>query len=351
MKDLNKSQQTQLKSLIFELQNLRLKQVDLENEMKKNRIDLEKEIEKLSEKRDLKLSELNKERELILKNKQLVDLKLKMSHLNDQEIESDRKISSTKRRLDEEKQEVDRLKNILIDKKNYDSGASLDELKEAENEMILHARNQLELVKKEKENNYLIIETEFEKAKQQMINDFETNNQDYLKFKQELNEICDKELNLKKFLEDGLYENDEEKCLVENELTELLETKENVEEKLDEMRMKNMQLIEQQMSMEYKGLNDLKAQDLEEIKQDEERINFLYESSIENIENMMKAKHLESINTQNELKKLECNHQMQMKKMNELLAEVRPSKFLLKQLVKNISKTVYSTIKKTFNFL
>jgi hypothetical protein len=83
MKDLNKSQQTQLKSLIFELQNLRLKQVDLENEMKKNRIDLEKEIEKLSEKRDLKLSELNKERELILKNKQLVDLKLKMSHLND----------------------------------------------------------------------------------------------------------------------------------------------------------------------------------------------------------------------------------------------------------------------------
>ncbi len=350
MKDLNKTQQTQLKSLIFELQNLRLKQVDLENEMKKNRADLEQNIEKLSEKRDQKLSELNKERELILKNKQLVDLKLKMSHLNDLEIESDRKISSVKRRLDDEKQEVDRLRNILTDKKTYDSGASLDELKEAENEMIANARNQLESVKREKENNYLIIETEFKKAKQQMINHFEINNQDFLLNKKELDEICDKELNLKKFLEDGLYENDEEKCLVENELTELLEAKECVEDKLDDLRAKNMQIVEQQMSLEYKGLNDLKAQDLEEIKQDEERINLLYESSIENIENMMKAKHLESINTQNELKKLESNHQMQMKKMNELLAEVRPSKYF-KEFLKNFSKILFSTFKKVFPFL
>jgi hypothetical protein len=350
MKDLNKSQQTQLKSLIFELQNLRLKQVDLENEMKKSRADLEKEIEKLSEKRDIKLSELNKERELILKNKQLVDLKLNMSHLNDLEIESDKKISSVKRRLEEEKQEVDRLKNILIDKKNYDSSASLDEMREAENEMISHARNQLEVVKQEKKNNYLIIEAEFEKAKQQMINQFETNNEDFLRSKQELSEICDKEFNLKKFLEDGLYENDEEKCLVENELTELLETKETVEDKLDDMRAKNREHIEQQMSLEYKGLNDLKEQDLEEIKQDEERINLLYESSIENIENMMKAKHLESINTQNELKKLECNHQMQMKKMNELLAEVRTTK-ILKSYLKNFSKIIFSSLKKVFTFL
>ena len=72
MKDLNKSQQTQLKSLIFELQNLRLKEGDLENELRKNRSELEKEVEKLNEKRDIKLSELNRERELILKNKQLI---------------------------------------------------------------------------------------------------------------------------------------------------------------------------------------------------------------------------------------------------------------------------------------
>ena len=176
-------------------------------------------------------------------------------------------------------------------------------------------------MKKSKAESYTIIESEFKKAKEQMIQNFE-NDQNVCVIKIELADLVDKETNLKKFLQNCMYENDEEKCLVENELSEIVELKEQLEQKLDQFRTSNLVLIEKQMEQEYSGLDELKKQDLEEIKQDEERINLLYESSTKFLIDSIQNLNQQIIYKNTELKSLELDANTQSKKMNQLLAEV-----------------------------
>ena len=239
MKELNKAQESQLKSLIFELQRLRLREQELEVEARKSRADIENSMERLSEKRDLKLSELNKLREQILQNKQMIDLKLNMSQLSHNEMELDEKIAQIKNEARSELADLDRLHTELNLKKMYSASdsQSLEELAEAECETIKRSREQLDKVKAQKEKSYGIIEIELEQARQQMLAEFEANNSDLIRARKEIEEIADKEIKLKQFLNDCLYENDEEKCLVENELTELVENREILEEKCEEINL------------------------------------------------------------------------------------------------------------------
>ena len=177
-------------------------------------------------------------------------------------------------------------------------------------------------MKEQKQKSYEIIENELEEARTQMLDEYELKNADLIRIKQEINEILDKETKLKEFLSQCLYENDEEKCLVENELTELVETRESLEERCEEMRNLRKKYVDEQMKVEYKGLDEIKKQDLEEIKQDEERIVLLEESSIKSLQNSIKNYKNSVSDKQNSLKNFENIAELQTKKMNKLLAEL-----------------------------
>ncbi len=75
-----------------------------------------------------------------------------------------------------------------------------------------------------------------------------------------------------------MYENDEEKCLVENELAELAEIREILENgRLKELRESHKQTVDENMIREYRGLDELKEQDTLELNEDSERIQTLRE--------------------------------------------------------------------------
>ncbi|CAF0917996.1 unnamed protein product, partial [Brachionus calyciflorus] len=357
MKDLNKQQHNQLKSFLFELQNLRLKEQELDQELKRQKSELEKSIEKLNDKREFKLSELNKSREKILQNKQLIDLKLKMSQMTNYEIDLEERINELKEAVNEDKTELEKLNTQLSIKKMYsfedNQNIKMEDLIQMELNSLNRARNELEKVRKTKFESYILIENEFKKAKEQMLQEFE-NEPTLLAFKIELENLISKEDDLKKFLQNCLYENDEEKCLIENELSELVELKEQMEHKMDELRNDNSKRIEKIMEQEYQGLEELKKHDLEEIKHDEERINLLYESStkylIDSIQNLNQS----IIYKKTELKNLQLDAQTQNKKMNQLLAElevmenkrlIEENKIFLKELqIANEIKTDFEKL-------
>ena len=324
LKDLNKSQQRQLKSLIFELQNLKLKEKEFEGSCKQKHIEVEKQMEKLNEKRDHKLSELNLAREKVLKNKNMSELKTKMLQLNTAEIDLEEKMKETQTELAEETEELDRLVTQLNIKKMYSASEdqSLSDLIEAENLTIHRAREQIESVKTQKEKNYELIEAEFERARLQMIAQLENRNQEFLKWRLERKELAEKEFKLRKFLDDGLYENEEEKCLVENELSELTEPIIKLNSQIEQTSAMHKKYVDDQMSSEYQALEELKNQDSHEIRQDEEQIGLLYETSIKNIKNLVEIKKTNVLDRQHKLKCLQTTADLQSKKMNELLIEV-----------------------------
>ena len=88
------------------------------------------------------------------------------------------------------------------------------------------------------------------------------------------------------------------------------------------MRELNKRLVDEQMKVEYNGLEEIKKQDSEEIKQDEERISVLEEGSIRFLQNSIKAKKSSIGDKQNSLKNFENIAELQAKKMNKLLAEL-----------------------------
>lgn len=332
MKNLSKNQESQLKSLLFELQNLRLREQELQQEFKREKSKKEEMIEKLEQKRESKLTELNISREKILHNKQLQELKIKMSQLTNSEIDLSEKIQELEESLNEDRNELERLNTQLDIKKMYElnSGSMMkfDELIRMETENLKRARNELEKVRKSKFESYELIEKELKLAEQKLMDDFDQNNDVMKALNAELANIGEKEDQLRSFLTNCLYENDEEKCLVENELTDLIEQKDQYEEKLSELRSNFKIDLEKQMEKEYTGLEELKKQDLEELKQDEERINLLYETSTKYIIDLINNLNQTVVYKSTEIKSLQLEIDSQNKKMNQLLAEVSNIEFL-----------------------
>ncbi|RNA18436.1 hypothetical protein BpHYR1_001131, partial [Brachionus plicatilis] len=326
LKNLGKSQESQLKSLLFELQNLRLREQELQQEFRREKTKKEEMIEKLEQKRDNKLSELNISREKILNNKQLQELKVKMSQLSNCEIDLAEKIQELEESLKDDRNQLDRLNTQLDIKKMYElndgSKIKFDELIQMESENLKRAKNELEKVKKSKFDSYELIEKELKIAEQKLIDEFEQNNESMRAINAELANIAEKEDQLRSFLINCLYENDEEKCLVENELTDLEEVKEQFEDKLNELRSNFKKDFEEQMQQEYNGLDELKKHDIEEINHDEERINLLYESSTKYLMDLINNLNQQISVKSNEMKSLQAQSDSQNKKMNQLLAEV-----------------------------
>jgi len=221
----SKSKQTELKSLVFELQNLRLKDKQLEADAKQTKFEIEALIERLTNKREEKLNELNAKREEILNNRTLTDLKTKMSALTDHEIELDSRLSEIKTRIRTDQEHLDDLNVKLNSKIKLEQFKTVDDLIRAESETIERFRQQIELSRKEKADNYALIESEFEKAKLILANNFNESSEQLVQIKQNIENLSMDESKLKQFLVDCLYENDEEKCLVENELTDIIEGK------------------------------------------------------------------------------------------------------------------------------
>lgn len=313
--------------MLFELQNLRLREQELQQEFQREKLKKEETVQILEQKKIDKLSELNVSREKILHNKNLQELKVKMSQLTNYEIDLAERIEDLDDSLKEDKKELERLNTQLDVKKMYElnegSKMNFDNLIQMETENLTRAKNKLQEIKKSKFDSYDLIEKELKLAEQKIIDQFEQNNENVVAINSELALMTEKESQLRCFLTNCLYENDEEKCLVENELTDLVEQKEQLDEKLNEIRSNFEIDLKKQMEQEYLGLEELKKQDLEEIRQDEEQINLLYESSTKYLMDLISNLNQSIVYKSTEIKSLQLEADGHNKKMNQLLAEVR----------------------------
>lgn len=321
--NLNKQTSSQLKSFIFELQNLKLKEENLEEDLKKNHNNIERNLEKLHEKRDNKIVNFNRLREKLHKDQSIIELKMEMSQINTAELEIKGQINDCENLMELNLDELNSLNTELRIKKIYslNGGEKLEDLVESEEAMIKKANDELNNIKRSKQENYNLIEIEFEKARLLMISESEQNDPELVELKLMTAQSSKKEFDLKKFLEDCLYVTEEEKCLIENELTELCEQRENLENgKVKFLKEKCKKMVDEKIEVEYKGLEDLKKHDLAEIKEDECRIELLYESTIKRIQESIKSTE-ESVFTNNiELKGLHEIAEMNRIKMNSLLS-------------------------------
>ena len=145
----NKAKEDQLKSLIFELQSLKLKEEKLEADLKQSHQEIEQSVEKLNKKRDRKLEDFNRLREMLHKDQNMVDLKSQMSGLNCAEMDVENQIKEVEVLMEEDLDTLNSLNTELRIKKMYStSGNSLEDLIEAEQVTILNAKHRLELAKK-----------------------------------------------------------------------------------------------------------------------------------------------------------------------------------------------------------
>ncbi len=321
---LKKSQEAQLKSFIFELQNLKYKEQELDMDLKRNKSELGNLIELSNAKRTQKLAELNQVRENILKNKPMSDLKMEISKVTREEMDLEVEMKEMQVSLNQDMQVLDNFNKELSKKKFYceNDHQTLEEASEAENQTITRARAQLAEIIVQKNQEYVIVENEFEKARLQMLEQFALNNKEFINSNSELQKINEQEIKLREILEKCLYDNDEEKRLVENELADISLNKERVQSIIDKLKQANSNEINEKMASEYKSLNDLKRLDLEELKQDEERIVLLEENSIRYLLSKIDTHEKTLKEKETNLKQLETKNKLQSKKMNELLNEV-----------------------------
>jgi hypothetical protein len=254
----------------------------------------------------------------------MFDLKLKISKQTNDEMDLEARINQIQIDLNNELNILDSFNKELETKKYYcyNDRQTLNEACEAENRTIERNRAQLDQTKKQKLQEYALIEKELEAARKQMIEQFESNNLDLVNAKREKEDISSQEAKLKIIIENSLYENDEEKCLVDNELSELRLKREYLEKSINALRLIYLDELNKKMSLEYKCLSDLKAQDLDEIKQDEDRISLLEENSIRFLLDKISAHKKSVLENENQLKSLESVTKINNKKMNELLNEV-----------------------------
>jgi len=278
----------------------------------------------LSEKRERKLSEVNAEREKILSNQEMLELKSKMSDLNEREMELNTEIQEGNTSIAELMSQLDELNRELNTKKMYsiDEHQSFDQVIGAENETIERARQQLERNKQLKEENYALIHKELETVKENMVKECLEGDSTISQIKSELRELGENESKLRTFLNECLYENDEEKCLVENELGDLIEQREHMENQVWKLTNEYLNAIELKMQSEYEAFEQLKRQEAEEIRQEEERIDLLVNSSVAHLKELIEKKREQIQDEQRVVRTLKNKAEASAKQLNEFLAEL-----------------------------
>ena len=200
-------------------------------ELVKSKAPLERCIGELSAKRDARLAELSEARLKVHNSTAMQRLKARLVELTDAEMSVETSMSEMRAHIEDTTRERDELERRVEAKRAHasDDGRTFDELRSAENEMIERARHQLAATRAQQASGYALIESEFEKARQQMLAELEANDAQLAALRAQRDENEANEHKLRTFLSQCLYENDEEKCLVENELTDLIEVRENVE--------------------------------------------------------------------------------------------------------------------------
>ena len=152
---------------------MKLKEEKLENDLKKSHGDLEQESKILSEKRDRKLEDFNRLREMLHSDPKMLTLKAQMSELNVSELEAKEKIQQVESTLEENLDSLNSLNTELRIKKMYslNGSQSMEEFMKDEELIIDKAKSKLAQVKGSKEQSYILIEIEFEKARNLMLSE------------------------------------------------------------------------------------------------------------------------------------------------------------------------------------
>lgn len=144
----NKHLESQLKTYLFELQSCRLREHELEHELKSSRREFDVQMETLHKKRDVKLCELNRTREQVMRNPHLIDLKNRITELNRSEIELVDALDQVKMNLSAEWERMVDMDQKLATKRAYahlddNNNKSWASLIAAENETIRRSKQLL----------------------------------------------------------------------------------------------------------------------------------------------------------------------------------------------------------------
>lgn len=291
-----------------------------------------KEILDLNGEREVHLTNLNIIREKIMNNKQLRETKDNINKQNDIEKDLLNEINNLKQDIDNEKLDLEQLKQYINNKKvNFLSeNKTLEEAIDAENETIMRANEQFIKLKAEKESIYSLIELEIENARINMDKELITIKTQIQNKKANL---IKQENDLFKILNEHLYENQEEKDVIENELKQFEIEKQQLDNEMENVKLKEANMKESIMN-EFNGLNELKQRDAEEIIEEEERIKTLCDNSLNNLEKQAKKKQ-EDINS-HEIKLNDLNDNLNKSNtvLNELLSQVK-KRFFFKRFFKH----------------
>lgn len=139
----NKQLESQLKTYLFELQSCRLREHELEHELRQARREFDAQIEALHLRRDEKLSELNSTREQVMRNAQLIELKSRITELNKGEIQTVDELDQVKQSLSNDWERLVDLEQKLATKRAYshlDDNRSWESIVAAENETLRRSR-------------------------------------------------------------------------------------------------------------------------------------------------------------------------------------------------------------------
>ena len=95
-----------------------------------------------------------------------------------------------------------------------------------------------------------------------------------------------------------------------------------LQERMEELRSAHRAQIDAQMSVEYKGLDELRRQDDEQLRLDEERLALLHESSIENLQRSMCQKQAQLTRVNSQLATAQADHEQISRQISVQMAEV-----------------------------
>jgi hypothetical protein len=263
---------------------------------------------------------LNRLRERIANNKELIDTKESISKHNDFEKEIFKEKEELKQDIENEKFDLEILTQCLNNKKfNFlNENKTLEEAIEAEDETIKRAQEQFGKLKAEKENLYSLIELEIENTRINMdkeLIDAKT------RIQNEKANLIKQESKMKKILDENLYENKNEKEIIEKEIENLFTERNQIDQEIEKFKIKEISIREAIMN-EFNGLNELKKQDLEELNEEEERVKTLYDNSLKNMEKLVEFKKQEILVSELKFGELDLKLDENNKILNGFLSKV-----------------------------
>ncbi len=263
---------------------------------------------------------MNRLRERIANNKELIDTKESISKHNDFEKEIFKEKEELKQDIENEKFDLEILTQCLNNKKfNFlNENKTLEEAIEAEDETIKRAQEQFGKLKAEKENLYSLIELEIENTRINMdkeLIDAKT------RIQNEKANLIKQESKMKKILDENLYENKNEKEIIEKEIENLFTERNQIDQEIEKFKIKEISIREAIMN-EFNGLNELKKQDLEELNEEEERVKTLYDNSLKNMEKLVEFKKQEILVSELKFGELDLKLDENNKILNGFLSKV-----------------------------